>query len=223
MNRLFSQDNPVMKALSKLFEIGWLSILYLVFCVPIVTIGPATTALYYTAIKVLRRERGYVWSEFWGCFKREFKYGAILGIGFTLIYVLLMFNLKYVGGGKSSYGGYLYGIYLAMLIVVTMVLSYTFPVLSRLALKPLKVLRLALYMSIRHLQFTIIHLVILAVAVVGAWYSLILGLPILLLVIPGGLALVYTFPMEYILKKYQPKEEDIVTEDGEVIKAWYNE
>lgn len=223
MDRLFNQDNPVMKGLSKLFDIGWLSILYLIFCVPVVTIGPATTALYYTAIKVLRRERGYVWSEFWGCFKREFKYGAILGIGFTLVYVLLFFNLKYVGSNESSYGGYLYGIYLAMLIIVTMVLCYTFPVLSRLALKPRKILRLALYMAVRHLPLTIVHLAILAVAVVGVYFGFILGIPIVLLVIPGGLAVVYTFPMEFLLKKYQPKEEDIVTEDGEVIKAWYNE
>ena len=35
--------------------------------------------------------------------------------------------------------------------------------------------------------------------------------------------MLYTLSMEYILKKYQPKEEDLVTEDGEVIKAWYNE
>ena len=96
MNRLFNQDNPVMKVLSKIFDIGWLSILYLLFCIPVITIGPATTALYYTAIKVLRRERGYVWSEFFGCFKREFKLGAMLGIGFTLVYALLLFNLKYV-------------------------------------------------------------------------------------------------------------------------------
>lgn len=223
MNRLFNADNPIMKALSKLFDIGWLSILYLVFCVPIVTIGPATTALYYTAIKVLRRERGYVWAEFWGCFKREFKYGAILGIGFTLAYVLLIFNMRYVGSGDTSYGGYLYGIYLAMLIVITCVLCYVFPILSRLALKPGKILRLALYVAVRHFPFTLIHLVILAVAAIISWYAVILGVPILLLVVPGGCSMLYTLSMEYILKKYQPKEEDLVTEDGEVIKAWYNE
>ena len=39
MDRLFNVNNPLMRALSKLFDIGWLSLIYVVFCVPLVTIG----------------------------------------------------------------------------------------------------------------------------------------------------------------------------------------
>ena len=46
MDRLFNVNNPLMRALSKLFDIGWLSLIYVVFCVPLVTIGAATTSLY---------------------------------------------------------------------------------------------------------------------------------------------------------------------------------
>ena len=56
MDRLFNVNNPLMRALSKLFDIGWLSLIYVVFCVPLVTIGAATTC--WEAEKNLRTTPG---------------------------------------------------------------------------------------------------------------------------------------------------------------------
>ena len=47
MDKFFNSDNMVMRTLSKIFDIGWLTLIYLVFCIPIVTVGAATTSLYY--------------------------------------------------------------------------------------------------------------------------------------------------------------------------------
>ena len=73
MRDFFNSDNRIMRALGKLFDIGDLSIVFILFCIPVVTIGAALTALYYTTVKVVRRERGYVFHEFWHCFKTNFK------------------------------------------------------------------------------------------------------------------------------------------------------
>lgn len=223
MNRIFNSDNSVMKALSKLFDIGWLSLVYIIFCIPIITIGPATTALYYTSIKVLRRERGYVWSEFWSCFKTNFKDGFILGIIFNLIYFLMIFNLYTTAHSGSDIGGYLYGAYIAIVVVVTCICCYVYPILSRFELKKTKILRLAFYMAFRHILFTLVLLAIVVVAMIGVYFSIMMNLPIFILVIPAGLSMLYTFPMEHLMKKYMPKSEPIVTEDGEVVVPWYEE
>ena len=45
MERFFRSDNAVMRALSKIFDIAWLSIVYILFCIPIVTAGAATGAM----------------------------------------------------------------------------------------------------------------------------------------------------------------------------------
>ena len=51
MDKFFNSDNMVMRTLSKIFDIGWLTLIYLVFCIPIVTVGAATTScLLYTSI-----------------------------------------------------------------------------------------------------------------------------------------------------------------------------
>ena len=59
MDKFFNSDNMVMRTLSKIFDIGWLTLIYLVFCIPIVTVGAATTSLYYVSAKVLRHNRSY--------------------------------------------------------------------------------------------------------------------------------------------------------------------
>ena len=118
MDRLFNVNNPLMRALSKLFDIGWLSLIYVVFCVPLVTIGAATTSLYYVSAKVLRKDRGYVWSEFWHSFKLNFKPATLIWLIFAAIYGLLYFNLTTFNTSNAA-GGYLVGAYIALAFIVT--------------------------------------------------------------------------------------------------------
>ena len=210
-----------MRALSKLFDIGWLSLIYVVFCVPLVTIGAATTSLYYVSAKVLRKDRGYVWSEFWHSFKLNFKPATLIWLIFAAIYGLLYFNLTTFNTSNAA-GGYLVGAYIALAFIVTCVASYAFCLLSRFNMNVRGILRYALYMSFRHFLHTLCFLAILFVAGFGI-YGFRVQLPIFLLFVPGLGSFLYTFPMEHLLKKYMPKPEKRYTENGEEIVEWYEE
>lgn len=222
MDRLFNVNNPLMRALSKLFDIGWLSLIYVVFCVPLVTIGAATTSLYYVSAKVLRKDRGYVWSEFWHSFKLNFKPATLMWLIFAAIYGLLYFNLTTFNTSNAA-GGYLVGVYIALAFIVTCVASYAFCLLSRFNMNVRGILRYALYMSFRHFLHTLCFLAILFVAGFGIYAGFRVQLPILLLFVPGLGSFLYTFPMEHLLKKYMPKPEKRYTENGEEIVEWYEE
>ncbi len=222
MDRLFNVNNPLMRALSKLFDIGWLSLIYVVFCVPLVTIGAATTSLYYVSAKVLRKDRGYVWSEFWHSFKLNFKPATLMWLIFAAIYGLLYFNLTTFNTSNAA-GGYLVGAYIALAFIVTCVASYAFCLLSRFNMNVRGILRYALYMSFRHFLHTLCFLAILFVAGFGIYAGFRVQLPILLLFVPGLGSFLYTFPMEHLLKKYMPKPEKRYTENGEEIVEWYEE
>ena len=222
MDRLFNVNNPIMRALSKLFDIGWLSLIYVVFCVPLVTIGAATTSLYYVSAKVLRKDRGYVWSEFWHSFKLNFKPATLIWLIFAAIYGLLYFNLTTFNTSNAA-GGYLVGAYIALAFIVTCVASYAFCLLSRFNMNVRGILRYALYMSFRHFLHTLCFLAILFVAGFGIYAGFRVQLPIFLLFVPGLGSFLYTFPMEHLLKKYMPKPEKRYTENGEEIVEWYEE
>ena len=222
MDRLFNVNNPLMRALSKLFDIGWLSLIYVVFCVPLVTIGAATTSLYYVSAKVLRKDRGYVWSEFWHSFKLNFKPATLIWLIFAAIYGLLYFNLTTFNTSNAA-GGYLVGAYIALAFIVTCVASYAFCLLSRFNMNVRGILRYALYMSFRHFLHTLCFLAILFVAGFGIYAGFRVQLPIFLLFVPGLGSFLYPFPMEHLLKKYMPKPEKRYTENGEEIVEWYEE
>ena len=222
MDRLFNVNNPLMRALSKLFDIGWVSLVFVVFCVPLVTIGAATTSLYYVSAKVLRKDRGYVWSEFWHSFKLNFKPATLIWLIFAAIYGLLYFNLTTFNTSNAA-GGYLVGAYIALAFIVTCVASYAFCLLSRFNMNVRGILRYALYMSFRHFLHTLCFLAILFVAGFGIYAGFRVQLPIFLLFVPGLGSFLYTFPMEHLLKKYMPKPEKRYTENGEEIVEWYEE
>ncbi|MFQ9510793.1 MAG: DUF624 domain-containing protein, partial [Lachnospiraceae bacterium] len=59
MGGLFNLDNPVWRFIGKLVDVALLNLLWIICCIPIVTIGPATTAMYYVTLKLVRDEEGY--------------------------------------------------------------------------------------------------------------------------------------------------------------------
>lgn len=223
MDRFFNSDNVVMRVLSKIFDIGWLSIVYVIFCLPVVTFGAATTSLYYVSAKVLRHDRSYVWTEFWRSFKQNFVQSTIMWIITAVVYALLYFNISFVNSSESGTSGYLVGAYLALGLIVSCVISYAFCVLSRFDMKITKIFRFSLYLAFRHFVHTLILLVILFAAGAGIYVGFVAQVPILLMFVPGIASFLYTFPMEHLLKKYTPKSEKKYTEDGEEIVEWYEE
>ena len=80
--RNLSLDNPVQGKLQDIGDLLFAGILWFVCSVPIITIGPASSALYYTVVKVVRHKRGTVFKEFWHSFKDNMGHGIV----FTIVY-----------------------------------------------------------------------------------------------------------------------------------------
>ena len=62
--RFNMMDNVVVRALSKLGDMICLNVMWLVCCIPVVTIGASTTALYTVMLKLVKNEEGYVFRGF---------------------------------------------------------------------------------------------------------------------------------------------------------------
>lgn len=224
MDKFFNADSGVMRALSKVFDIGMLTLIYLVFCIPVVTVGAATTSLYYVSAKVLRHNRSYVWREFWSSFKTNFVQSTVIWIVTAVIGFLLVLNMQIVGANAdTAKSGYVVGAYLAMLFVMLCISCYVYPIISRFSTKLSQILRLSLYCAFRHFLHTIVMIAILAAMVALIYLGMITNIVLIFIFAPGLAGFVYTYPMEHIMKKYMPKEEPKYTEDGEEIVAWYNE
>lgn len=228
MNKIFSSDSPLMRVMSKIFDIGWLSLIYLVFCIPVVTFGAATTSLYYVSAKVLRHNRSYVWREFWSSFKNNFAQSTILWMIMAVIYIILAWNIQLLGltdeaTAANPSGGYLSGAYLALAVIITCIGSYVFPVISRFHMGVMQILRFSLFCAFRHFLHTVCLLAILAAAGAALFAGFYTQIILIMLFVPGLAGLLYTFPMEHVMKKYMPKEEKQYDSEGTEITKWYNE
>ena len=89
MNRLFNIDNPVMQFLSKMFDLVVLNLIFILSCIPVITIGASISALYYVCLKMLRGEDPYIWQNYWKAFRQNFKQSTIVWLLFLAAVVIL--------------------------------------------------------------------------------------------------------------------------------------
>lgn len=219
MSNLFSMDNPVFSFLGKACDVIILSLIWTILCIPIVTIGPNNTALYYTAVKVIRRERGYLFREFFKSFKLNFKKAFIVGLILTVVYVVLGFDLVWAWNNvkdSGTMGSILLGIFVAISFLIICFSLYVFPILSRFEMTIKQLVKASAFMAMRHFPSTIAMLLITAVGILGIYI-----IPILFFVIPGTIAVINSLLMEKIFKKYMPKRES--EEENTSKDEWYLE
>lgn len=219
MSNFFNMDNPFFTFLSKVCDVIFLSFIYILICIPIITIGPANTAMYYATVKVIRRERGYLFREFFKAFKLNFKRAAAIGVVLSIMYIIIGFDI-YASwaslSGNTSVSSIMFGIYIAIALILTSFTVYVFPVLSRFELKTKQLIKVVFFMSMKHLPFSLVMVAIQVAAIVGVIF-----MPILVFVLPVSSAFLISLLMERIFKKYMPKSEQPEEESGK--DEWYLE
>lgn len=104
---------------TRLMELILLNFVFILTCIPIITIGAAITSMYATCLKMIRNEEGYVIRGYFKDFAFNFKQSTIL----WLIEVLLYFLLYVVYTAALINGGILSQIY-AVLIWVLVILYF---------------------------------------------------------------------------------------------------
>ena len=124
MNRLFGMDSPLMVALMKIGDLLCLSVLWLVFSLPIFTIGASSTALYAAVFYCLRRNEAGVWKHFRNAFRENFKRSTLAWL--IELAVLAVFSLDAaVFRAIRLSGGAMGKLYWAALLLEAVALTWT--------------------------------------------------------------------------------------------------
>ena len=79
------KENPVIAFLNKMADLILLNLIFLLCCIPVVTIGPAITALYAVSLRSVRYGDGYVIQTFFRSFKQNFKQSFVVGMSGLLL------------------------------------------------------------------------------------------------------------------------------------------
>jgi len=150
MFSMFSPDSKIMQIIGRLTDLIELNILYLLTCLPVFTIGAATTALYTLCFQLMREEGGSVIRAYFRAFRNNFRQA-------TAIWLVLMF----IAGPALFYAHSLFRLagilrftaLLFLLIAATAALTgtYVFPWISQFQNTVRQSLQNALILSITHL------------------------------------------------------------------------
>lgn len=205
MGRFFNYDSPLFTSINKFVDCIFLSLLWFAFSIPLVTIGASTTALYYTANKVIRHSRGYVFREFWGCFKSSFKQSTVLWIIFAVIGLVLFTDIRLIGLIISDGIAYTMAkaFFYAMLFLLILLGLYAFPYIARFELSSKSIVKNCIFMMLRHILWTLL----LAIITVVCIFIFIIVPPLAVFIVPAVNALLASLILEKIFKKYMSAED----------------
>lgn len=197
-------DNPVFQGINKLVDCVFLSLLWLIFSIPLITIGASTSALYYTATKVIRHDRGYIFRQFWSCFKSSFKQSTGAWLIYVLMLILLYTDTKLIvylmpeGIALTIFKAVFY----TFMFIFIMIAQYVFPYIARFELPLKHIVKNCAIIALRHLPWTILLVVIWVACVLLAYI-----LPIGMVLMPSAWALLASLVIERIFKKYMTPED----------------
>ncbi len=211
---MFRSDNLFSHFMNTLFDAICIGILWILFSLPLLTSGAATTAAYYAMAKSVRFKTGYAHREFWRSFRLNLKQSVPLSALQILAGGILTVDIWYVWNNESKWNNGLFMVLLLVLFILTGISIYSWPLLSRFEKNNSELIKTAVVLLFRYLPVTL-----LIIAVLTGFGILIYLMPWAVFLIPGTYLFLLTFPMEWIMKKLMPKVE----EDSIEAKKWYYE
>ncbi len=178
--KFFSYESRFSQLLLKLCNACMLNVLWFLCSLPIVTMGAATTALYYACLKIVREEDSHVAAQFFRSFRQNFRQATqiwliLLGCGLFLgLDGYILYHLRLTSGGTM---GVIWTLALAVVIaaavVLVIVLEHVFPLLASVENTSRAMLKNAFLIGTHYLFATIlvfaIHFAMFFVVV--AWFT----------------------------------------------------
>jgi uncharacterized membrane protein YesL len=204
----FNFDNKFFAGLGKLVDCVILCALWLIFCIPVFTIGASTTAMYYTVHKSVVRSQGYVLRSFWSSFKTNFKQSTLMWLIMLVIYVVLYFD-QLIMSGELQNGSKLGPLYYVFLVLTALVIIWNIYIIAysaRFENTKKATMSNAAVIATVNLGWSLLVFALLAVAVVIVYL-----IPMLIFLVPAVLFLLYDLILERIFRKYMT-EEDLAKE-----------
>ncbi len=193
--------------LRKFWKILQVGSIYLIFCIPIITIGPATAGLCYVLRNFTREQHAFIFSDFFDAFKQNFKQAFIIGLLQTallyLMYIAINFYSTMLNENMFYYVPFVAA--LAASIVLVFMSYYIYPMMVTMDLKLTHLIKNAFIFGVIGFWRNIFTSIFIAITVVFWLVVTLLFLPAFLLFLFFGIpfiAFMVTFNTYPLIKKH---------------------
>lgn len=195
-------DSPIFEFLGTFTDFVGLNLLFLITCIPILTIGPALCALYTVTLQEARGEHGYILSTYLKAFKANLKRGTALFLIYLIIGSILLFNLAFWYRTGTIFSSIICIVLLLVTVVYVLSALYVFALNARYQNTIRQTIRNAFTLPLASPLLTAIMLVIPVIILFLAWITPILRA---LLILFGAAFLAYceSFLITKVFERYE--------------------
>ena len=210
MRDIFSLDGRLMSILGRITDFFILNIIFVITCIPIVTIGPALTALYTVTLKMVKNEDAYIFKSYFIAFKENFKISLFAWLIMLVILIILGVDYRIMTVNGEALGKIFPVVFLTLIFVGLIISLYLFPYIARFENNLKASFKNAILIALVSLPWTIL----LVLVTVGVAFVSVFVIPlqyvILIWFLCGFALLAYiqSFIFRKVFVKYEPKEED---------------
>ncbi len=210
MKGLFSVDSPAMIFLKKFGELLIANLLWALCSIPIVTIGAATTALYYVCFKVINHEDISIGKAFFRSFRENFKQSTAIWLVFLAVLIVTVLEISFVlrlSTIPPTANTILLCVFGFVLLAWFLIYIYAFAFQAYFDNTIRNTVRNAVIFGISYYGYSILMIVADAVLLyIGLLYA-----PIVIPVLP---VVVNAYFMQKIFARHIPAAEPEMTEEG---------
>ena len=171
MSSFFNMDSPLWRFLGRLADIMILNIVFLITCIPIVTIGAAWTSLSYVTLKMSRDEESYIVKSYFKAFRQNFRQATVIWILTLAVMLIFYMDFHIIRNMASSMVQIMYVLLSAIALLFGLTLLYVFPVLAKFDNTILNTIKNAFLISISNLPRTLLMLVVIVGSAVLTFLS----------------------------------------------------
>lgn len=190
--------NGFMNFLNKVAQLFYINICWLIACIPVITIGPASIALYSTIEKCLINNRGYAISGFWKEVKANFKSGIKVWIPMFLAMLVMGFDISYFYNTvKEGHAwGLVYLVFLVILVLTLLTALYSFAYMAKFTDTTIRCIRNPLFLMLMHPFRNVLIVIMGIILILFAAF-----VPWTLLILPSAFMMMFVNYMEKIFMK----------------------
>lgn len=158
MEGAFRFESKLYRVMEKVISLVKLNLMWILFSIPIVTIGAANCALHEVAAQIASNQEGYVCRTFLAVFKKKFRQATILWIPMLLVGIGIVLDYLFWNQGQGTVVSVMKGLTLALGILYLFITVYIYPLADRMDTSMKITLRNAALLAIKYLPQTLYQL-----------------------------------------------------------------
>lgn len=203
---IFNTDNLFMRICEKILDLVTVNLLFLLSCLPLVTIGIAKISLYETLFEIKGARRVKVTAMYMQAFRKNWKVGLKLGLLELLLVGISLFDLVLFWRQETMLFQMLKATCIGVIIFTSLLFLCIYPLAAKFEMTVKDLLQTGLIMVSLHFPWFFLMIALLAVIVFflsSSGFVLLLGFTLFVLIGFAALGFLQLPIMETIFNKYK--------------------